>query len=315
MSPDPSEVSAVSAAALAWAQAALGTPITGCVPLSGGMTSTMLALTDVADRQSVLRLMTNEPWRSHGPALTRREQAAQRVLSSTPVPAPISLALDAPGETAGVSAHLMTRLPGNVMTEVDDAAIAAMAELLATIHDVRPPTPLRTYESWAWEAKRVVPEWTQRPATWRRAFDILAEDPPPYDATFLHRDFSHRNLLWSEGAITGVVDWVETSSGPAWLDAAHAATNLAISFGPEPAAAFLAAYGAATGRRPETYWLVMDTVGFLPPPGQEPLFGAPDQLSRLDHWLEDLLAPGRRPCDRAPRGGPGCPTVRESTSV
>ena len=28
----------------------------------------------------------------------------------------------------------------------------------------------------------MVPEWTQRPATWRRAFDILAEEPPSYDA-------------------------------------------------------------------------------------------------------------------------------------
>ena len=82
-------------AAMAWAQAALGAAIRECAPLSGGLTSTMLALSDATGRHSVLRLMTNEPWRTHGAELTRRERAAQQVLDSTAVPAPTSLALDA----------------------------------------------------------------------------------------------------------------------------------------------------------------------------------------------------------------------------
>jgi hypothetical protein len=65
------------------------------------MTSTMLSLADASGGQSVLRLMTKEPWRKHGPGLTRREQAAQRELAA-----------------------------------VDDNALVAMTELLATIHDL-----------------------------------------------------------------------------------------------------------------------------------------------------------------------------------
>lgn len=168
-----------------------------------------------------------------------------------------------------------------------------MAELLATIHDVVPRSPFRTYQSWAVEPKWVVPAWTDHPGSWRTAFRVLSEEPPDYKPTFLHRDFSHRNLLWTDGAISGVVDWVETSTGPAWLDAAHAATNLAIAVGPEPAHAFLAAYAATTGTEPHQYWLVMDAVGFLPLPGKDPLFGSPAELARLDQWLHGLIAATR----------------------
>ena len=37
----------------------------------------MLALRDEAGAESVLRLMTNEPWRTHGAELTARERDAQ----------------------------------------------------------------------------------------------------------------------------------------------------------------------------------------------------------------------------------------------
>lgn len=277
--------------ALAWSGLVLGAPIVDSVELPGGLTSTMLALTDATGRRSVLRLMTNEPWRAHGPALTEREATALHTLASTPVPAPTSLGLDAEGRRTGVAAHLMSRLPGRATVAIDDRAVAAMAQLLAVIHDVKPARPFRTYQSWAWEAKRTLPAWTRYPRSWQRAFDALADTPPSYEPTFLHRDYSHRNLLWNDTGITGIVDWVETSTGPAWLDAGHAATNLALAFGPEPARAFLAQYGALTGRKPENYWLVMDAVGFLPPPGKPPMFGSPTELERLERWLHELLSP------------------------
>jgi aminoglycoside phosphotransferase (APT) family kinase protein len=246
----------------------------------------MLALTDAAGGRSVLRLMTNEPWKTHGLDLTRREASALRVLEDTPVPAPRSLGLDA---HAGVAAHLMSRLQGEPTTEMDEFRMPAMARLLAVIHEVEPAEPFRTYQSWAWEAKRILPAWTKHPGAWSRAFDLLAEEPPSYRPTFLHRDYSHRNLLWSGGEISGVVDWVETSTGPAWLDAGHAATNLALAFGPGPARDFLEYYAALTGREPDRYWLVLDAAGFLPPPGREPMFGSAKELERLDYWMHDLM--------------------------
>ncbi|TDD47674.1 aminoglycoside phosphotransferase family protein [Kribbella antibiotica] len=281
--------------ALLWSEEVLRSRITAASELSGGLTSTMLALTDETGRQSVLRLMTNEPWRTHGFDLTHREASALQVLGDTAVPAPVSLGLDATGRRTGVAAHLMSRLPGTPTIELDSAQVTAMATLLAVIHEVTPSLPFRTYQSWAWEAKRVIPAWTKHADSWQRGFDLLAEPAPPYRPTFLHRDFSHRNLLWTGSKIAGVVDWVETSTGPACLDAAHAATNLALAFGPAPARSFLQQYAALTGREIDRYWLMMDAIGFLPPPGRDPLFGSAGELESLDHWLQDLVAPGQTP--------------------
>lgn len=271
----------------------LGARVTRSSELQGGLSSTVLAISDASGGHSVLRLMTNEPWRTHGGALTRRERAAQEELLATDVPAPVSLGLDAEGRATGVAAHLMSFVQGDPTGIVDESVVRSMAEMLAIIHAVKPTEPFRTYQSWAWDAKWVVPAWTEHPDSWRQAFNVLAGEPPGYEQTFLHRDYSHRNLLWTGGAISGVVDWVETSTGPAWLDAAHAATNLAVAFGPEPAEDFLAAYAALTDTEPDMYWLVMDAVGFLPPPGRDPLFNSAEELARLDAWLHRILAGGR----------------------
>ena len=64
-------------AALAWASSEVGSPVVTSEPLEGGLTSTMLALRHADGSESVLRLMTDEPWRTHGAELTARERDAQ----------------------------------------------------------------------------------------------------------------------------------------------------------------------------------------------------------------------------------------------
>lgn len=255
-------------AAVGWAARVLGRPVTDVVPLTGGMTSRMLRLTHERGDDSVLRLVTEEPWRSHGAELVRREAETQCALAATPVPAPESLALDAEGGEAGHAAHLMTWVSGEPDPErCDPAALGAMARLLAAIHEVQVEPMPRIFQSWAWEEKWVVPPFAHDPATWRRAFDVLAEGGPDWEPCFLQRDFGPRNLLWTGDRITGVVDWVETSTGPTWLDVAHGAANLALRHGTEVAGRFAAAYVATTGRQPQPWFDVLDVVGFLPAPG------------------------------------------------
>jgi hypothetical protein len=70
-------------------------------------------------------------------------------------------------------------------------------------------------------------------------------------------------VLWDGGRVTGVVDWVETSWGPARLDVAHCRTYLAMLHGPAGAERFLTLYGAGPG---DGYWDVLDVVGYLPDP-------------------------------------------------
>ena len=73
-----------------WAAERLGHDVVEVEPLSGGITSTMLALTTADGDRAVLRLMTNEPWRTHGTELTTREHETQLLLADTAIPAPRS---------------------------------------------------------------------------------------------------------------------------------------------------------------------------------------------------------------------------------
>lgn len=276
--------------ALAWAAEVVG-PVADVRALEDGRTSTMLAITPRSGAPAVLGLMTVEPWRTHGAELTARERETQRLLADTPVPAPRSLALDAAGERCGHPAHLMTRLPGCLDLErADDSSLRLLAGLLASVHEVEPRDDVRLFQSWAWEAKYVVPPWASDLGLWEEAFALLRTPVPTYEPTFLHRDFGPHNVLWSDGRVSGLVDWVETSVGPAWLDVAHCSTNLALRHGSTVADAFAAAYVERTGCSPAPYVDVMDVVGFLPPPGRDSLVTDPDELARLEDRLRVVLA-------------------------
>jgi aminoglycoside phosphotransferase (APT) family kinase protein len=192
--------------ALGWASATIG-PVNRVSELSGGWTSTMLALDTGDGGEHVLRLMTREPWRTHGPALTTREREVQQMLAGTGVPAPRSRALDPDGRACGFPAHLMTLLPGRVdLDRVDGVSLDRLADLLAGIHDISPTVDVRPYQSWAWEAKYSVPPWATDAALWEEAFALLRTDAPDFEPCFIHRDFQHRNVLWSDDRISGVVD-------------------------------------------------------------------------------------------------------------
>jgi aminoglycoside phosphotransferase (APT) family kinase protein len=276
--------------AVAWAAERLGSDVVEADELTGGWTSTMLAQTTASGQRAVLRLMTNEPWRTHGAELTTREHETQLLLTGTSIPAPRSLALDAGGAATGEAAHLMTLVPGAVdLDRVSEQDLLALAATLATVHALEPDLLPRTYQSWAWPAKYVVPDWAQDPAAWKQAFALLRQGPPAYVGTFLHRDFQPRNVLWTGPDVTGVVDWVETSWGPAWLDVAHCATNIALEHGTAVAERFAAAYVARTGREPAPYFDVMDVVGFLPPPGRDARITDPAQQRRLEERLVSLV--------------------------
>lgn len=269
----------------AWVERSLGEGerLVGVTPLRGGWTSQMRRL-DVegsgGPRALVLRSFVKPFFVRHAPGLLTREADVLRLLAGTGVPAAALLDVDAGARHCDHPSLLMTLLPGGVRLddghpdEVGRRTVLLARQLVGVYRlDVPGHARPRAYEAWT-SAERVrVPEGTRRPALWRRAVDVVRRPPPPHRACFLHRDFHPGNVLFSgrgeDLAVTGVVDWVETSWGPADLDVAHCSTALALLHGVPAGMRLADEYRAAGGTLSEEpaahlYWRLLDALAFAP---------------------------------------------------
>ncbi|MFJ4983387.1 phosphotransferase family protein [Streptomyces sp. NPDC088732] len=248
--------------------------------LRGGWTSEMRGLTICGPdgrRSLVLRSFDKPFFVRHAEGLLTREAAVLRLLGGTDVPAATLVAVDATAEYCDHPSLLMSLLPGTV--RLGDQGADRRAELLARqllrIHrlPVSPEARPRVYQAWTSPTRVSPPEDTARPELWQRAVDVIRQEPPPHQACFLHRDFHPGNVLFTGDGdslrISGVVDWVETSWGPADLDVAHCSTALALLHGVTAGMRFADSYVAAGGtlaedRAAHLYWRVLDALAFAP---------------------------------------------------
>ena len=235
-----------------------GARVMGGRRLKGGITSSIhrLAVETRSGRrtQVVLRQWTPSAWNttSDAPHFVERERHVLRGLESTDIPAPRVLAADPTGESTGVPALLMTRVPGRIdLTPTDPKAwLRQIARMAAHIHELDVEA-----EPYSWKQRDVpVPPWASRPADWRAAADLVRGPAPAHEVRFAHGDYQHFNFLWQRERLTGVVDWVAACRGPADVDVGHCRLNLAVLYSPELAVDFLAAYEAHAGRRIHPYW-------------------------------------------------------------
>ncbi|PWI18810.1 aminoglycoside phosphotransferase [Streptomyces sp. Act143] len=260
--------------------------------LPGGWTSQMRGLTLDDGTDLVLRSFVKPFFRHHAPGLLAREAAVLTLLAGADgVPAPELLAVDATAELTDHPSLLMSRLPGRVRVDEEDLGrrLDLLAGQLARIHAVVPDDRPRTYQAWTSPERVRVPEG----ALWERAVDVIRREPPTYEGVFLHRDFHPGNVLFDEGRISGVVDWVETSWGPADLDVAHCSTALALLHGPEHGLGFRERYEAQGGRQladgaDHLYWRLLDALGYAPDAAK--LAGPWRELGRTDLTPEVLGA-------------------------
>ncbi|MGV9846374.1 phosphotransferase family protein [Streptomyces fungicidicus] len=266
-----------------WVQKALmaGERVEDVVRLRGGWTSQMRRL-DIAGpagrRSLVLRSFVKPFFVRHAEGLLNREADILTLLADTAVPAAELVAVDATARHCDHPSLLMSLLPGTVRMDDEgaDERAGLLAGQLAGVHRV-PVTGAarpRRYQAWT-SAERVTPPVdTRRPELWRHAVDVIRRDPPEYRGVFLHRDFHPGNVLFSDEAgesprISGVVDWVETSWGPADLDVAHCSTALALLHGVPAGMRFADRYTAAGGilaedGRAHLHWRLLDALAFAP---------------------------------------------------
>ncbi|MGC4378585.1 aminoglycoside phosphotransferase family protein [Fictibacillus sp. Mic-4] len=87
-----------------------------------------------------------------------------------------------------------------------------------------------------------MPEWSKHQEEWWKVIQCVTEHYPDARNGFIHRDYHPCNVLWEDGRLTGVVDWVNACIGPAGVDAGHCSLNLALLYGADDADFFLNAY-------------------------------------------------------------------------
>ncbi|MGA5101914.1 alpha/beta fold hydrolase [Streptomyces lavendulocolor] len=249
--------------------------------LAGGWTSQMRLLRVAGPRGDgrdlVLRSFVKPFYRRHAAGLLAREAEVLGLLAGTGIPVPECLAVDAAAEFCDAPSLLMTRLPGAVRVGEEDlqARLGLLARQLVAVHRVPVPRGARPrpYQAWTSPERVRVPEGTERPGLWARAVEVIGREAPAYEGCFLHRDFHPGNVLFTgEGEdlrVSGVVDWVETSWGPADLDVAHCSTALALLYGAECGLGFAGRYvahGGVLAADPEArlYWRLLDALAFAP---------------------------------------------------
>ena len=257
--------------ALRWAESAVGRRARTLAvrALHGGTSSAIHAL-DVGTpagrtHRLVLRRFVRAAWLAEEPDAPAREAAALEVVRESAVTTPRLVALDADGRDAGTPALLMTRLGGRVDWNPTDleAYLRRLAAALPAIHGVAPPFDARIPAYDPYELRLSdPPRSSRRPEVWSRAIEAFRQPPRSAERRFIHRDYHPGNVLWREGDLAGVVDWVHASLGSPDAEAGYCRANLAGWFGLQAADRFLDLYLAASGRSGfHPYWDIAAALG------------------------------------------------------
>lgn len=290
------------AKALAWL-ADLGFQIEDQRQLEGS-TSAAVFLLQGRERLLILRLFTLEGWLEIEPDLATHEAAVLQTVNGIDVATPQLLAVDEDGSHCGVPAVVMSCLPGRVLLPQSPTQdyLNKLAQALVEIHTMPVPDFAWHYRSWLNREELHLPRWTKYPDLWQRAIEIASRPEPTEPTVFIHRDYHPTNVLWQDGDVSGVVDWVNACLGPAGVDISHCRANLDSMYGIEVANAFLEAYKQQLPYEYEydPYWDIVTTLErgipspwLYPPWGQFGLKVTKQLLfHRADQFLSHILNKG-----------------------
>ncbi len=253
-------------------------------------------------RHVVFRLFDNQDWLEEEPDLVLHEAMSLRCAAKTDIATPNIIAWDETGEICGFPAVLMTMLDGTVQLKPNNLEkwLRSLASALGKIHAIDANDFNWEYFTYNDISSLETPPWTSIPQAWERAIEIVKCPRPSVHECFIHRDYHPANVLYLDGKVTGVVDWVNACKGPAGIDVGHCRVNLAMLYNVATADQFLAAYQQDQGSKfvYDVYWDVVSLIDILsgPPvvyPGWEAfgVTGLTDTMmrERLDKYVVSLL--------------------------
>ena len=263
--------------------------------LLGGTSSTMHCLSVQSGGQIVdyvLRQLDNEEWLLEEPDAAQHEAESLRFAAKTGLHTPHIVAYDIDGSACGIPA---VRLEGAVALQPQRLGpwLNGLAQTLASIHAV-------DADRFGWEYFTYIdvdslepPAWSKAPERWSAILGIVrGPRPHPTKHCFIHRDYHPGNVLWSGGAVSGVVDWVNACRGPAGIDVGQCRLDLAKLHGVEAADTFLSAYErfAETAFRYDPYWDLLSVVDTLfDPPAVDEGWKAFGVVSLTDELVAERL--------------------------
>ncbi|WP_084243284.1 phosphotransferase family protein [Planomicrobium okeanokoites] len=290
-----------------WTEAIIEKPVKreGIKRLQGGTSSLVFDIPfQDESRQGnlILRLFHKKDWLEMEPDLARHEAGSLRQAAALSIPSPEIIAFDETGEECGMPAVLMTKLAGDTILQPSDRAdwLDKMAKCLVEIHQQKAGDFEYEYFSYNDALRLEKPLWSKFQDDWMRAFYIVAGVRPRPEYCLIHRDYHPANILWQNGEISGVVDWVNACRGPAGVDVGHCRVNLTQLYGLSAADDFLESYIKYAGDsfRYDPYWDLLSLTDTLdgPPKVYEGwtglgMTGLSDELirHRLDEYLLSLL--------------------------
>jgi aminoglycoside phosphotransferase (APT) family kinase protein len=254
--------------AIGWVETEAHARVLAQRALDGGMSSALHLLTLDApppEDHVVLRRYVLD-WVRDEPEIPGNEALALHLLGDNRagIPAPRLIATDPDGSVVGVPATLMTAVSGSlVWNPIDRTAwLRSLAELAVAIHSLPAAPELSDWAPYAPYA-RTAPSWSRHPQAWLTAYRVWDGPAPTSERVFLHRDFHPGNVLWTDGVITGVVDWTSSCAGPPEEDIGHCRAILATHHGQDLADEFLACWQDLTGKRDyHPYWDLTNVVSF-----------------------------------------------------
>lgn len=242
------------------------------VPLYGGISAKVYRVEIQGTgglKSVVLRQFTDLDLLKRQPDLVTREAESLRVAAKTQVPTPELIATDETGEHCGLPSVLMSLLPGEAVLQPADlnAWITGMAQALVQIHAVEAPSHPWEYYTYNNIETLLKPDWSDLPI-WDDALKIIKGSGPEVKHCLIHRDYHPTNILWHEGQVSGVVDWVNACRGPQGIDVGHCRLNLGLLHGVAVADQFLDAYRSLAGDSftYDPYWDLVSLIEFLPSP-------------------------------------------------
>ena len=256
-----------------WIEKATGSRVIA-VSVMAGATSSRLDDVELEDgsarRHLVLRRFTDAAWAKREPDLAVREGVSLQHAARAGLPVPGLIAVDARGEHCGVPATLVEKVEGAAILEPTNQRewLLGLAESAARIHRVEASGFKWKYRRYNESVRLTVPAWSKEQSAWMRAIEVVQGPIPSYRECFIHRDFHPSNVLWQNGQVSGVVDWVNGCRGPAGIDVAWCRHNLANLHGVAVADDFLGAYIEAAGSEfdYDPHWDLMTVVELLPGP-------------------------------------------------